>query len=212
MALSVAERQRNFRERQRAAALSSIPRTESIHRALAAIALGQIWKARPLDIVERAHPNDHAAALITRAASSPTTTTTGADLLGQLSGSFLSGLAPQSAAARLFSQCVQLDFSGVYQFSIPYASTSPAPVFVGEGLPFPVAQAVLNRVFIGPVNKMLLAVGIVNELEFCTFESATAIIGRLLSEQATKSLDTVLLDGNAASATRPLKGCHIRKR
>jgi hypothetical protein len=203
MALSVAERQRNFRERQRALAISGTARTESIHRALAAIAVSQITRERPVDILERSCSSDHAAGLIVRAASSPTTTATGADLLGHLSGSFLSGLAPQSAAARLFAQCVQLDFSGVYQFSIPLATTSPAPVFVGEGLPFPVAQAVINRVLIGPVCKMLLAVGIVNELEFCTFESAVAIIGRLLSEQATKSLDTVLLDGNAASATRP---------
>jgi hypothetical protein len=97
---------------------------------------------------------------------------------------------------------VQLDFNGVYQFSIPYASTSPAPVFAGEGLPFPVAAGVINSAIIGPVHKMLLACGITNQLEFVSFESATAIIGRLLSEQATKSLDTVLLDGNAASATR----------
>lgn len=202
MALSDAERQRLHRERQRAAAVSGATRTESIHRALAAMALGQLWRERPLDILERSCPNDHAAALITRAASSPTTTTTGPDLLGQLAGSFLSGLAPQSAAARLFAQFVQLNFDGVYQFSIPYASTSPAPIFIGEGLPFPVAQGVTNSAIVGPTHKMLLAVGIVNQLEFVTFESATAIIGRLLSEQATKSLDTVLLDGTAASATR----------
>jgi hypothetical protein len=208
--ISNAEAQRRWREKTNALADigraslagNGAAKTKSLYRALAAMALGQLLRERPLDILERAYPNDHAAALITRAASSPTTTTTGADLLGQLSGSFLSGLAPQSAAARLFAQCVQLDFSGVYQFFIPYASTSPAPVFVGEGLPFPVAQGVLDAAVIGPVHKMLLAVGIVNQLEFVTFESATAIIGRLLSEQATKSLDTVLLDGTASSATR----------
>jgi hypothetical protein len=70
MALSDAERQRNFRDRWRAAALSGIARTASIHRALPAMAVGQLTGERPHEILERAYPSDHAAALITRAASS----------------------------------------------------------------------------------------------------------------------------------------------
>jgi hypothetical protein len=68
--LSDAERSRNYRARQRAAALSGPTRTASIHRALAALALAQLTGERPTEILERAYPSDHAAALITRAASS----------------------------------------------------------------------------------------------------------------------------------------------
>jgi hypothetical protein len=79
----------------------------------------------------------------------------------------------------------------------------PAPVFVGEGLPHPVGQGVMNRVIVGPCHKMLMGAAITNELEFAAVESATAIIGRLLSEQASKSLDAVLFDNVASSAIRP---------
>jgi hypothetical protein len=79
----------------------------------------------------------------------------------------------------------------------------PAPVFVGEGLPHPVGQGVMNRVLVGPVHKMLMGAAVTNELEFATIESATAIIGRLLSEQASKSLDAALFDNVASSAIRP---------
>jgi hypothetical protein len=203
MALTVAERQRNFRERQRAAALNNPPRAESVHRALAALAIADLTRARPADVLERVFPNDHVAGFIVRAATSPTTTTTGADLLGHLAAAFVSAIAPASAAARLFAECTQLNFAGVHTFSVPFASTSPAPVFIGEGSAIPVAQGTISRMIIGPVRKMLVAVGFAGELEFVNLESATAILGRMLSEQAGKSLDAVLLDGTAASAIRP---------
>jgi hypothetical protein len=167
-------------------------RSRSLHRAIAAMALGVLTKQQPIKLIEQVFPSDHLAGAITRAATSPTSTTTGADLLGGLGASFLSGIAPASAASRLFALCTRLNFDGVHQFSIPYPATTPPPVFVGEGLAMPVAQGTIQRVIVGPVRKMLVAIAFAGELESATLEAATAIIGRMLSEQAGRSLDTVL--------------------
>jgi hypothetical protein len=179
-------------------------RSRSLHRSIAAMAIGALTEQPPINLIERNYPQDHLAATITRGASSPTSTTSGGgDLLGGLAANFLSGLAPASAASRLFALCTQLNFDGVHTFSVPYPATTPPPVFVGEGAAMPVAQGTIQRVIVGPVRKMLVAVAFAGELEFANLESATAIIGRTLTEQAGRSLDAVLFDNAAGSAVRP---------
>jgi hypothetical protein len=179
--------------------------SRSLSRALAAVVVGRLQKQSPEKMVKTAWPNDHAAALITRATVLPLSTTgAGADITPTLAGSVLIGLAPQSAAARLFAlQVLKLDFAGVNQFSIPSPSSAPVPLFVGEGNPMPVGQGNFAPVIVGPVRKMLVGSVVTGELEFAQAETASAIIGRVMSEQAGKSLDAVVFDTNAADSVRP---------
>jgi hypothetical protein len=176
-------------------------KSRSVARMLAAVALSSLLKEPAIKIAERNWPNDSMAATLTRAAVTPTTAAS-VPTVGKFS--FLSGLAPQSAATRLFAICQRVDMAGVYQLSVPAATTSPQPIFVAEGSPFPMSQAVIGLpTLIGPVKKMMLGTAVTSELEFATPETASVIISRLLSEQAGKSLDAVLFDNVAASSARP---------
>jgi hypothetical protein len=152
------------------------------------------------EILEANWPNDVMAGMLTRAAVTPTTT---ANFPSSSRFAFLSGLAPQSAAVRLFAICNRVDMAGVYSLIVPAATTSPVPVFIGEGSPMPMKDGVIAPTIIGPVRKMMLGVGIASELEFAVPETASTIISRLIGEQASKSLDAVVYDNVAADATRP---------
>jgi hypothetical protein len=101
-----------------------------------------------------------------------------------VTSSFLAGLAPGSAAVKLFARSLQLDFAG-------------------EGAPHPVVDGSTNAATVGPVKKILIGAGITEELQNANPETATAIIGRVLSEAAAKSLDAYVFDNVAGDAVRP---------
>src|SRR5207249_4717992 len=88
--------------------------TKSFWRAMTATVIGTLRQENPEKIIERAW-RDETALAITRAATSPMTTATGADLLPIGVAGFLAGLAGPSAAAALFQRCVRLNFDGVHQ-------------------------------------------------------------------------------------------------
>jgi hypothetical protein len=175
--------------------------TRSVARALAAVALSG-GKENPLKIVQRNFPNDEAAELIVKAAVSPTSTSA-SSITPTIVGPFLRALAPASAAARLFARALQLDFAGVYQYTIPYPSAVPVPIFIGEGAPFPMVQATIAKTTVGPTHKILLGSAVTGELESYSAESAAAIIGNILTDQMSRSLDTYVFDNVAGDAVRP---------
>jgi hypothetical protein len=172
-------------------------------RALGAIALSQLRKEDARKIVKAAWPGDASAETITRAVVSPTSTSSSgvSDLLA--SGFGVLSVAPQSAAAKLFAQCVRLNFDGVYQIVVPSATTIAAPAFVAEGSPHPVAQNLFTSVVAGPVHKLLISAVFTRELENATPETASAIIARALSGKSATTLDSFVFDNVAASASRP---------
>jgi hypothetical protein len=85
---------------------------------------------------------------------------------------------------KLFARSLQLDFAG-------------------EGAPHPVVDGSTNAATVGPVKKILIGAGITEELQNANPETATAIIGRVLSEAAAKSLDAYVFDNVAGDAVRP---------
>jgi hypothetical protein len=176
-------------------------KTRAVSRALAAIALSGVRNEDAVQITEQTWPGDSMAGLLTKAAVTPLSTSS-TPLLQTLQASFFASIAPQSAAVKLFERALKLDFAGVYKYTVPTATTLPEPVFVGEGLPFPMAQGTLGNVEVGPVRKMMLGVGITNELEFVNPKSAAAIISRMLTQKAGTSLDAVVFDAVAADEVR----------
>jgi hypothetical protein len=190
---------------------STASRQLSTARVLTAMVMGEITQTDPTAIVNRHWPTDAGAQeyfddLTIRSATVPADTTTSgwaSQLAPTAVGAFLSGLAPQSAAVRLFERCVKLNFDGVYQYTIPRASTSAEPVFVAELGPMPISQDVVGSVTVGPTKKMLLGAAISGELEAYSAESAVAIVSAIMNDQAGKSLDAAVFSTTAASALRP---------
>ena len=112
----------------------SLPPGTHFTRAATAIALAAIDTRRPVDIARDLYGADEATLRITRAATDPSSTSGwGQQVLQSTVGDFLSGLAPQSAAARLFAEALRVELAGTYTVLLPAVSEFPAPVFVSEG-------------------------------------------------------------------------------
>jgi hypothetical protein len=193
-------KQQRYRARRKLRTAGWADLDRSVARALAAIAIGALRAEDATKIVTR-HWNDATAELITRAAVNPTTTATA--LAPTLVGPFLRALAPQSAAVQLFDMAVKLDFTGVEQFTIPYPSAVPPPIFVAEGAPLPMAKAAITNSTVGPTHKILIGSAITNELEFYAVNSAVEIIGNIFADQTARNLDRYVFDNVAADAVRP---------
>jgi hypothetical protein len=96
----------------------------------------------------RGWSDDRVAPLLTRAASSPTSTTSAA-ALGQVGMSLVSSLIPVSAAAGLIDRALQVSLDGEGSVSVPSLSL-PTADFVGQGAPIPVAQGTSASVTVSP--------------------------------------------------------------
>src|SRR5262249_38369588 len=155
----------------------------------------------PEKVVRQHWPDDHRAAVITRAATTPTDTSTTALTATKVSPLLL--IAPKSAAARLFDRCMRLDFDGVLTYNIPHVHTRAVPLFVAESSPIPFVQPSLTKATVGPPRKLAFGIGLTNELEEASPDSAAQILARLLGESAAKALDQYVFDNVAADSTRP---------
>jgi hypothetical protein len=173
----------------------------ALHRTMAAHALAKLHGMTPDAIVAKNWPGD----VLTRAAVSPTDTISAAPYAPVVTGNALTGLAPASAAARLFEHpnTIKLDFKGVASYSIPRGTLTPVPIFIGETQPMPMSQLAMASTTVGPTRKILLGTGISEELEFASGNTAASVLGTLIGEQAALSLDDAVFDANAASALRP---------
>jgi hypothetical protein len=172
----------------------------SLHRAVAAIALGAAKATDPKHILRSAWPEDHRATIMLRAASNPIDSTTypGLDAV-----TTLPQLAPQSAAMKLFARGARLDLAGKRTISVPDIAVPPAPVFVAEGAPGPVLQFAFGKTALGPAKKVLIFSAVSRELEQATPEGAITIISRILSDAASKGVDVVALGSGAGDAITP---------
>jgi hypothetical protein len=86
---------------------------------------------------------------------------------------------------------------------LPYVTTTQQPGFVAEGSPAPAAQLSLSNVDIGPTRKLLILAGLSGELDNAAPGTASAAIGKALSDATTKSVDAAAFDTAAESTTRP---------
>jgi hypothetical protein len=174
----------------------------AFHRSLAAHVLGRVHGQSPDMLVRKTWPDDMRTAVLTRAAVSPTDTTSGAALTATKVSPLLL-VAPASAAARLFENCVKLDFTGVHQFNIPHVNTHPVPLWVAEGAVIPFVMPNTGKATVGPTHKLAFGLAVTEELNEATPETATVVLGRLLGESAARALDASVFDAVAADSTRP---------
>jgi hypothetical protein len=171
------------------------------HRAITASALASAQSCAPDTIMMAAWPSDQRAALILRAAQTPTST---GDFPAFDQTGLFQSLAPSSAALRLFERGLQLDLAGITTIRIPnFANLPAAPIFVGEGKPAPSVHWTFDATDLGPARKVLILAAVTGELEAATPESASALVGRILADASNKSIDAVAFGTAAADEDQP---------
>ncbi|WP_375764548.1 hypothetical protein ACE10X_21295 [Bradyrhizobium sp. Pha-3] len=171
------------------------------HRAVAASALATLRHSDPANVLKAAWPNDDRAALILRAAQSPTSTD---DFPAFDKTGLFQSLAPSSAALQLFERGLQLDLAGITTIRIPnFATLPPAAIFVGEGKPAPNVHWTFDTTVLGPARKVLILAAVTGDLEAATPASASALVGRVLADSSNKSIDAVAFGNAAADEDQP---------
>jgi hypothetical protein len=174
---------------------------QSWHRVVTANALAALKRSDPADVLKSAWPSYQRAALILRAAQSPTSTD---DFPAFDKTGIFQSLAPSSAALQLFGRGLQLDLAGIITIRIPnFASLSPAPIFVGEGKPAPNVHWTFDAIVLGPARKVLILAAVTGELDGATADTASAVIGRILADSSNKSIDAVAFGTAAADEDQP---------
>ncbi len=172
----------------------------SFIRASTAKALSQIRQnANVGEILQTNWPDDERAEMILRSPTAPLTQS------GFPSSTVvqLMLLAPQSAAARLFELAVQIDLTGITQFSFPLPTNFADAVFIEEGFPIPVREGDFVGMLLGPVRKLALIGALTNELERASGNVASTIISHVLEVAVGNGLAKVLFSANAASTIAP---------
>jgi hypothetical protein len=109
-----------------------------------------------------------------------------------------------SAALRLFNAATKLEMGRASTIKIPLvAGLPPQPVFVAEGHEAPALQFSLEAASLGPVRKILLVSAVTSELESSGPEAASTVIGTVLSNATSASVDVIAFDANAGDSSRP---------
>jgi|SRR5262245_3675923 len=180
----------------------------SIARAGLVAAHGQYESnPRPAEMARRAFPEDRlAASLLTRAASTPATTTgTGwaKELAPALIADMLAALAPTSAGAALLDQALQLSFGGHGHISLPaFVASASAAAFVAQGAPIPVRQLAVNAPISFLEPRKLAAIAVLTR-EMTTSSNAQTLVTDCLTRAIGLKLDQVLFGGGADDGAQP---------
>lgn len=186
---------------------SDLPSDRTLVRAVTAEAVAAIRRTgNPAGVARTFWPRDPAVpALIERAASSPATTTTAgwaAELAGRAVGEFIGSLLPTAGAA-LIAAAPRFSMDGVVQIALPRATSNGTAMWVAEGAPGPVGQGVISGAMLGPPHKLMLIETATSEIDALAAEDAETILGILVRDAASRSLDLSLFSSTAADSTRP---------
>ena len=145
--------------------------------------------------------------LTLKAASAPAmTTVTGwaAELVQQIVTDLMPALLPASVYPSLSAMGLQLNFGRNGRIIIPTRSLTPtvAGSFVGEGAPIPVRQAAFTSQTLTP-KKMAVISTWTREMDEHSVPAIEGLLRRSDQQDTAISIDSVLLDANAATAIRP---------
>ena len=147
------------------------------------------------------------ARMVTKAAVIPADTTTSgwADSLVQtVIGDFIESLMPTSVYAQLAALGGSFTFGRNGAVMLPARNTANtvAGSFVAQGAPIPVRQGAFTPITLTP-KKMAVIVALTREITEHSTPSIEAIIRQAIMDDTAVAIDTVLLDANAATTTRP---------
>lgn len=144
---------------------------------------------------------------VQRAATAPAMTSVAgwaAELVQTVYANFMETLMPKSVFPRLASMGLTLSFGRAGKISIPTRSRTPtiAGSFVGEGQPIPVRQGAFTAQVLVP-KKMAVITVWTREIDEHSVPAIEGLLRQAIQEDTAVSLDSVLIDANAATAVRP---------
>jgi HK97 family phage prohead protease/HK97 family phage major capsid protein len=165
------------------------------------------------DVLRERYPqdkyNDHeATGWVTRAAISGALTTVpgwAQELVTQGTGGFMQTLYPISVFPRLAAQGTALNFGpDNASIKIPSRATTPSisGSFVAEAQPIPVRRLGLTSITLQPYKMGGISV-YSREMAMYSNPSIEGIIRQGMTEDTAITIDTLLLDANAATTARP---------
>lgn len=167
---------------------------------------------KPLGMVMQERYGNHEETAVVsnfllRASSAPaTTTTTGwaAELVSETVLDFLDTLMPNSVYRQLSAFGARFTFGRNGVVSIPARNTgaSLSGSFVGEGSPIPVRQGAFTSVSLTP-KKLAVITTFTREIAEHSTPQIEQILRQAIEEDTEMTVDTLLLDANAATAVRP---------
>ena len=144
---------------------------------------------------------------VMRAASAPAlTTVTGwaAELVHQIYADMMALLMPQSVFPRLAAKGLSLSFGAAGKILLPTRSPTPtiAGSFVGEGMAIPVRQGAFTSQTFTP-KKMAVITTWSREMGDHSIPAIEGVLREAIQIDTAVSLDSILLDANAATTIRP---------
>jgi HK97 family phage prohead protease len=145
--------------------------------------------------------------LVLRAPSAPAiTTVTGwaAELAQQVWTAPMELLMPNGILTRLAPRGMSLSFGRAGRINIPTRSRTPtiAGSFVAEGSAIPVRQGAFTTQFLIP-KKLGVITSYTREMSIHSVPAIEGILREAIQIDTTVAVDSVLIDANAATATRP---------
>jgi hypothetical protein len=182
----------------------SVPRHKHFIRAAYAEAAGMLRKVPAEEILRSKWGHDDAAVALLNRANPGAAMTTVPSWAGALASnsfsSFVTDLAPASAAARLIELGIKVDLTGFSTITVP-ARNGPAVAapWVGEGAGIPVVKATLAAAVVGPARKLGSIVVWTEELD--KVSGAAAIFEQLLRDNVSAALDLAYFSATAGSAS-----------
>jgi hypothetical protein len=171
-------------------------------RACAAAALGALDRVPAWTVAEQQWPHDEGALWLTRAPVSPASTANTPALIQSTVADFVSALGPQSGAARVFREGLQLSFDHTGRISVPTLTASGSRSgFVAEGAAIPVVQLQIDS-FVTLVPRKLATIAVLTS-EMVRSSNTETFVKDVLGRSTALALDDALFDANAPDATRP---------
>jgi HK97 family phage prohead protease len=145
--------------------------------------------------------------MMLKAASAPAeTTVTGwaAELVRTIWADWMAVLLPMSVFPRLAAKGLGLTFGANGRIVIPTRSLVPSVSgsFVAEGAPIPVRQTAFASQTLTP-KKLAVITTWTREMQDYSIPAIEGLLRQAVLEDTAISLDTVLLDSNAATTVRP---------
>jgi HK97 family phage prohead protease/HK97 family phage major capsid protein len=142
-----------------------------------------------------------------KAATNPAMTTVvgwAAELVQQINADMMETLMPKSVYPRMAGLGLSLSFGRAGRIAIPTRSRTPtiAGSFVGEGQPIPVRQGAFTAQILTP-KKMAVITTWTREIDEHSIPAVEGLLRNAIQEDTAVSLDSVLLDANAATVVRP---------
>ena len=174
----------------------------SFHRAATAALLGYVRNEDPTAVAKRVWASDQDAHIVSRAAMSPSTTTSATALVATaITGEVISVLAPQSAGAALLRRALNVPLGSAGAIVVPSVVAKASDFsFVGEGAAIPVVQLAFDGPTLGP--RKLASIAVFSR-EVLDHSAAEDIVRAVLGESLALSIDLAILGDAAADETRP---------